>query len=45
MKKEKQSQQFLASKIKTLKKVQKELGKASKMHQSQADRIGKMLRN
>ena len=43
MKKEKQSQQFLASKIKTLKKVQKELEKASKMHKGQADRIGKLL--
>ena len=44
MKNDKKSQQFLASKIKTLKKVQKELGKASKMHQSQADRIGKLLK-
>lgn len=43
MKHDKKSQAFLASKIKTLKKVKKELEKASKMHKSQADRIGKLL--
>jgi len=43
MKHDKKSQEFLAGKIKTLKKVKKELEKASKMHKSQADRIGKLL--
>jgi len=43
MKNNKKSQEFLKGKMKTLKKVQKELEKASKMHKSQADRIGKLL--
>jgi hypothetical protein len=43
MKNNKKSQEFLADKLKALKKIQKELEKASKMHQSQADRIGKLL--
>tara|TARA_R100001015_G_C4460379_1_gene47492 strand:+ start:142 stop:273 length:132 start_codon:yes stop_codon:yes gene_type:complete len=43
MSNDKKSQEFLAGKIKTLKKVKKELEKASRMHKSQADRIGKLL--
>tara|TARA_R100000988_G_C3925008_1_gene128624 strand:- start:438 stop:569 length:132 start_codon:yes stop_codon:yes gene_type:complete len=43
MSNDKKSQEFLAGKMKTLKKVKKELEKASRMHKSQADRIGKLL--
>jgi len=43
MNNDKKSQEFLAGKMKTLKKVKKELEKASRMHKSQADRIGKLL--
>lgn len=43
MKDDKKSQEFLKGKMKTLKKVKKELEKASRMHKSQADRIGKLL--
>jgi hypothetical protein len=43
MSNDKKSQEFLAGKIKTLKKVKKELEKASRMHKSQADRIDKLL--
>ena len=43
MSNDRKSQEFLAGKIKTLKKVKKELEKASRMHKSQADRIGKLL--
>ena len=43
MKDDKKSQEFLKGKMKTLKKVQKELMKASRMHKNQADRIGKLL--
>jgi len=43
MNNDKKSQKFLAGKLKTLKKVKKELEKASRMHKSQAVRIGKLL--
>jgi hypothetical protein len=43
MSNDKKSQEFLAGKMKTLKKVKKELEKASRMHKGQADRIGKLL--
>ena len=43
MSKEKESQDFLKGKVEALKKIKGELEKASKMHASQAERVGKLL--
>ena len=43
MSKEENAQKFAAKTVNELKQIKKELEKASKMHASQADRVGKML--
>ena len=43
MSKKEESQDFLKAKVESLKKIKKELEGASKMHASQAERVGKLL--
>jgi len=43
MSKKEKSQDFLKGKMESLKKIKAELEKASKMHASQAERVGKLL--